>query len=69
MDDYIPYAYTSSNAPDAANSNKQHWINIAISVISRILTDRAGAGYYFGLSTSLPIAAASDLASRLKREC
>jgi hypothetical protein len=57
MDVHIPYAHILT---------KEHWINIAISIISKTLADRAGLDYYFGLpDTTSPVRAAADLAANL----
>lgn len=58
MDDYVPFAHVAA---------KEHWLNIAISVIAKTLTDRATAYFYFGLSDDGPINAAGNIARQLKR--
>ena len=60
--------WMNEHVPFAQELHKQQWINIAISVISKTLVDRAAACYYFGSSSTLPISAASELAFRLKRK-
>jgi hypothetical protein len=59
MDEHIPYAHSLP---------KKYWINIAISVISKTLTEYAGTKFHFGMSDTSSIRAAGELGCLLKRK-
>jgi hypothetical protein len=57
MDEYMPYTHSS---------RKKDWINIAIGVISKILTNYSDQKYFFGCSDNSTILAAVDLGKLLQ---
>lgn len=57
----------NSHIPRAEKAQESHWYDIAISIISQILTARYDAKYYFGMAEESPLAETGYLVAKLRR--